>query len=232
MWDPRGPLGSVVAPSSAFQERAGLPVTSPHRQRVALEAPTVAKAAIELAPTRFVAAADAVNVPKDRVRQVSAFVEEVWAPEYGSTRSTDLVEILRASTTLVGWRVSQRLAVSAKARMTAEQYAEVLQTAQIQASDAFYQGYYETIPGNDPIEIDGKVLTGGTRIRSRTHYNEATKGMVLWDKGGWELKQRAEAEMASRPVRNVRANLERLAGQVLPMRTPLNNPRFNKRVHS
>ena len=230
--DPAGPLGAVLSPSDVYKERAGLPITSPHRQRVALEAPGHAQEAVAVAPARFVAAADAVDVPSDRVRQVSAFVEEVWAPEYAKTDSTDMLEILRASETLVGWNVTQRLAASAKARMTAEQYAEVLQTAQIQASDAIYDQYFETIVGNDPIEIDGKIFTGGTRIGSRNHYREATKDYIHWDAGYMAERQKAQADYATRPARNVRANLEATAGRVLPMRTVLNNPRFNKRVHS
>lgn len=225
--DPAGPLGAVVSPADVYKERAGLPVSSPHRVRVALEAPPAAAHA--LAAPRFVAAAEATDVPRDRVRQVSAFVEEVWRPEYAKTRSTDMAEILRASQTLVGWQVTQRVSASSRHRLTAEQFAEVLQSAQIQASDSFYAGYYETIPGNDAIEIDGKMLTGGTRVTSRTQYNAVTKGMVHWDRGFLEQRKAAEAEMASRPIRNVKANLERVAGEVLPMRRVLANPRYDRR---
>lgn len=224
--DPTGPLGEVVSPSEVYKSRAGLPISAPHSARVALQAPGYVEQT--LAPARFVTLADAVDVPRDRVRQVSAYVAERWSPVYERTRSTDMTEILRASQTQVGWEVRQERAASARARPSAEQFAEIVQTAQIQASDEFYAGYYETVPGNDPIEIDGKILTGGTRIASRTEWREKTKGMVVWDRGFWEQKQAAEAEMASRPVRNVRANLERMAGEVLPTRRLVANPRTDR----
>ena len=141
------------------------------------------------------------------------------------------MEILRASERLVGWNVTQRIAASAKARMTAEQYAEVLQTAQIQASDALYNQYYETIPGNDPIEIDGMVVTGGTRITGgRREYREKTKGFVHWDAGYVKERNAYQAAMDARPVQNVRRNLERVAGEVLPMHRKLTNPKFDRKA--
>lgn len=226
--DPAGPIGEVASPSEVFKTRLGLPTSAPHQLRVAIEAPAHAQHA--LAAPRFVAAAEAVDVPRDRVRQVSAFVEEVWAPQYQTTRSTDIAEILRASETLVGWKVTQRVASSARHRLTAEEFQEVIQSAQIQATDEFYCDYYPTIPGSDTIVIDGKAVTGGTRITSRTHYREATKGFAHWDKGFLRERAAAEAEMASRPVRNVRANLERVAGEVLPMRRTQMNPRYDRKA--
>lgn len=228
--DPAGPIGEVASPSDVYKSRIGLPIEAPHRQRVTLEAPKFAAEAVALAPTRFVAQSTNPDVPRDRVRQVSAFVEEVWQPQYAATHSTDMVEILRASQTLLGWWVRQRVAESARARLTAEQFAEVLQSVQIQATDAYLCGYYTTIKGNDPIVVDGKTLTGGTRITSRTHYREATKGYVHWsDKGFLEKRQAALAEEASRPIRNVRANLERVAGEVLPLHRKIANPRYDRR---
>jgi hypothetical protein len=227
--DPRGPLGEVVSPSDVFKERLGLPVSSPHVQRVNLPAP----AHIErtLAAPRFVALADAVDVPRDRVRQVSAFVAEHWAPVYASTDSTDLATILLTSQQQIGWTVTQRQSASSRARrkLSAEQFAEQLQTAQIQATDEFYNGVYETIPGNDPIVIDGKTLRGTVITKGRTEYEQRTKGMVHWDVGFVKERLRAQAEMDSRPVRNVQRNLERVAGEVLPMRRILANPRRDRR---
>ena len=104
-----------------------------------------------------------------------------------------------------------------------------MQSLQIQASDAFYDDYYVTVPGTDTIEVDGKTLTGGTRIRSRTEYNEKTRGMMPWGPGVAEARQSAQAEMASRPVRNVARNLERMKGECLPMRRLLANPRRDRR---
>lgn len=178
-------------------------------------------------------------MPASRVRQVTPYLEEVWEPVYGKTRSTDMVEILRASETLVGWKVTKRQTVSSqeRARLSAEQFAEQLQSVQIQASDAFYDGHYPTVPGNDPVIVDGEVLTaedgtvirGGTMIRGRTEYNQKTKGMAHWDKGFVKERQKALAEEASRPVRNVKANLERVAGEVLPMRRFVANPRYDRK---
>jgi hypothetical protein len=185
-----------------------------------------------LAPSRFVPLSEAVDVPKDRVRQVSAFVEEVWAPVYATTTSTDLATILVVSQQQTGWTVTQRQSASSRqrARLSAEQFIEQLQSTQIQASDDWANGYYETIPGNDPIWIDGKRLTGGTRITGgRREYAEKTKGMVLWDRGFIEQRNAAMAEMDSRPVRNVQRNLERVAGEVLPMRRLVANPRRDRR---
>lgn len=198
---------------------------------VNMEAPASVAQAVAIAPARFVPAAEAIDVPRARTRQVSAYIEEVWAPVYGTTDSTDMLEILRASERLVGWNVTQRIAASAKARMTAEQYAEVLQSAQFQVADEFYNQYYETIVGNDPIEIDGKIVTGGTRITGgRREYREKTKGYVHWDAGYVKERNAALAELDSRPRRNVRRALEAHAGEVLPMHRKMANPRYDRKA--
>lgn len=195
------------------------------------------------------------TAPKDRVRMVSAFVEEHWSPVYASTDSADLVTILLASQQQVGWRVTQRESQASRqarrSRQNAEDFIEIAQRCQIQASDAFYDGYYETVPGNDSLILDGEVMkgeaayyrnpdgsrgamyhdgtvTGGTMIRGRTQYRTKTKGMVHWDAGFLRERAAAEAEMQSRPVRNVKAALEAKAGEVLPMRRILANPRYDR----
>jgi hypothetical protein len=181
------------------------------------------------------------NAPPSRVRQVSAYVEEHWSPIYRSTDSTDLATILVASQQQVGWRVTQRESQSSrrarKAAFNAQHFAEVAQSAQIQANDAFYAGYYETIPGNDPVILDGEILRaqdgtvirGGTQIATRKQYEQKTKGMVHWDKGFVAQKWAAEAEHDSRPMRNVRVALERVRGEVLPMRRLIANGRYDRR---
>ena len=58
-----------------------------------------------LAAPRFASLEE--SAPKDRVRQVSAFVEERWSPVYRKTDSTDLAAILLASQEQVGWQVTQ-----------------------------------------------------------------------------------------------------------------------------
>lgn len=217
----------MASPSVVYKERQGLPVSTPHVQRARLEDRGPVDAALAVQPAQFVAAADAIDVPISRERQVSAFVKERWAPVYLKTDSTDLATILKASQTLVGWNVTQH-SVKEQRRLSAEDFMEVCQTAQIQASDSFYIGYAETIPGNDPVIIDGEAiltrdgtpLTGGTMIKGRQHYNQVTKGFTHWDKGGWEKREQMLAEEASRPVRNVRRAMESYKGE-LPMWNPV-----------
>ena len=179
---------------------------------------------------------------------VSAYVEEHWATSIRVVRKVhDLVEILLASQEQIGWQVTQRESeqsrLARRAHQNAEDFVEILQSTQIQASDEFYVGYYETIPGNDPVILDGEILRGeatyetnedgsrgkmthdgivrgGTMITGRKHYNSETKGFVQWDKGAWQEHLRVEAEMLSRPVRNVRQAMEAIAGEKLPMWRP------------
>ena len=227
-----------------FKERQGVPITSPHTTRVILHAP---KEHVErsIAAPRFVGIEE--SAPPNRVRQVSAYVEEHWSPVFRGTESRDLVEILLASQDQIGWQVTQRESeqsrLARRAHQNAEEFVEVLQSTQIQASDEFYVGYYETIPGNDPVILDGEILRGeatyetnpdgsqgrmthdgivrgGTMFYGRKHYNSATKGFVQWDKGAMEAREMAQAEMASRPKRNVRQAMEAIAGEALPMWRP------------
>lgn len=228
--DPRGPLGEIASPSEIFKTRMGLSTHVPHVQRAVPPAPKHVEQA--LAPARFVPLSEAVDVPKDRVRQVSAFIEERWAPEYRKTTSTDLVEILRASQEQIGWTVTQHQTAASRARQKREdeEVAEILASLQVQATDDFYNQYYETIPGNDPVIIDGEVLRaadgtvirGGTRITGgRKEYNAKTKGFIHWDAGFMAQRDAAIAEEASRPVRNVRRAMEVIAGEKLPMHRPV-----------
>ena len=244
--DPRGPIGDLVSPSIVFKERQGVPVTSPHTTRVIQHAP---KEQVErsIAAPRFVAIADANDVPSNRVRQLSAYVEEHWSPVYRSVDSADLVAILLASQDQIGWQVTQRESeqsrLARRAHQNAEEFVAVLQSAEFQVSDEFYNGILETVAGNDPIILDGEILRGeatyetnedgsrgkmihdgivrGTMIRGgRREYNERTKGYVHWDKGAWQKHVAAQAEMASRPKQNVRRAMEAIAGEALPMWKP------------
>lgn len=267
--DPRGPIGEVASPSDVWKSRAGLPVSSPHSIRVELE--TTAEVERALAPTRFVASTEA-NPPPNRVRVLSAFVEEVWQPRYQVTTSTDPFEIVRASETLIGWKVTQRVRNAycdctkarfsrtadgayvhkdcgrARKHLTHEQFVEVIQHQQVQASDEFYNGYYETIPGTDPLMIDGEIvkgtpvydkdgkclhdgtITGGTLIRGgRADYNAKTKGMVHWDLGVVREREKALAAEAAAPIAFVHEALERTRAEVLPMRRIVGpNPRYDR----
>ena len=252
---PAGPLGEVLSPSDVFKTRLGLPTQSPHVTRAKMEAP--AHVEHVLAVPRFVAVGDVHDVPANRVREIGPYIEEVWSPVYRRTESIDHVEILLASREQVGWTVTQRESQASRSarrsRINAEEFEQVLLTAQIQASDDIYNGYFETIPGNDPCVIDGEILRGqptyernadgsrgkmihdgivrgGTMIRGgRREYREKTKGMVHWDAGFLAERAKAQKEMESRPVRNVKANLEAMAGQVLPMHRTLLNPRVDRK---
>ena len=245
-FDPRGPIGEVISPSEVFKERLGLPTTSPHAVRAVLDADRLAsiEAALAIAPTRFVAADDALDVPRNRERQISAFVMERWEPVYEKTTATNIFDILKASETLLGWNVTYQ-PVRARQRITNEDFIEIAQTCQIQARDDFYNQYYETIRGNDPVVIDGEILRGeavyeiledgsqgkmlhdgtvrgGTMItKGRREYREATRGYIHWDKGFLKEHQAALAEEASRPMRNVQAVMESIAGEKLPMHRPV-----------
>jgi len=233
--DPRGPASDVLSTDSFWKERTGLPIAAPHSARANLPAPAHLEAT--LAAPRFVSMSEATSVPKDRVRQVSAFVEEHWQPVMQKTDSTDIATILLTSQQQIGWKVTQRQSQASRHVQSAEQFQEVLQSANIQASDEFYAGYYETIPGNDPVILDGEILRaqdgtiirGGTQVNGRTDYRSKTKNMVLWDKGYVRERLAAQAELESRPVRNVKANLERVKGECLPMRRLLANPRVDRR---
>lgn len=244
--DPSGPIGEWLSPAPVYKSRLGLPISNAHSVRAAMQAPSDIDRVV--GATRFVSAQEAGSVPRNRVRQVSAFVEEVYAPVYARTDSTDLAEILRSSQQLVGWNVTTQQTSASRARRSVEEVVEIMQTVQIQASDEFYNGLLQTVPGDDPVIIDGKVLRGtptydaqgrmthdgivrGTMItKGRTEYNKRTEGFVHWDKGFAKERERAIAEEASRPIRNVKRNLERLAGEVLPMRRVLSNPRYDRRA--
>ena len=168
----------------------------------------------------------------------------------------DLVEIILASQDQIGWQVTQRESeqsrLARKARQNAEDFIEITQSVQIQANDDWAMGLIMTVPGNDKIIIDGQVLKGeasyyrnpdgsrgamyhdgtvtGTVItKGRREYNARTKGWAAWDKGFVERRERDQAEMDSRPIRNVKAALEAKAGEVLPMRRLLANPRYDRK---
>lgn len=238
--DPIGPLGAVLSPADVYKERAGLPTQSPHVARARLEQNAFTDKVIAAQPARFVSIEDAVDVPASRERQISAYVTESWAPVYAKTDSTDLATILISSQKLIGWQVTQRESQQSrqakKAAYNAEHFAEIAVRAQIQASDEFYAQYYETIPGNDVAIIDGEILRakdgtpirGGTQINSRKEYEAKTKGMIHWDRTHIEQRNAALAELDSRPVRNVAANLERVKGESLPMRRLIPNGRYDR----
>lgn len=237
--DPLGPVGEIVSPSEVYKTRQGLPT---HVARANIPPPPHLEHT--LAAPRFVSMAEASDVPRDRTRQVSAYVSEHWAPVYEKTDSLDWATIVLASQKQIGWTVTQRESqqsrTARRAQQNAEQFVEICASAQIQANDDWANGYFETIPGNDPVVLDGQILRGeatydengkmthdgivrgGTMItKGRREYNAKTKGFVTWDKGTWQKHIEAEAEYCSRPVRNVRRALEAVKGEKHPMWTPV-----------
>lgn len=253
--NPVGPIGEIISPSEVYKSRLGLPIASPHVQRAKMAAP--AHLEHTLAPVRFIRIEEVAHAPHNRVEQVSAYVEAHWSPVYAKTDSADLATIIIASQTQIGWSVTERESeqsrLARRAQQNAEDFIQVLQSTHIQASDAFYDGYYETIAGNDPVILDGEILRGeatyewnadgtrgamthdgivrgGTQIRGRQQYNAATKGMIHWDKTFAAQREAAQAEAASRPVRNVRRAMESYRGE-LPMHNAVGiNFRKDKRA--
>lgn len=197
------------------------------------------------------------------MRQVSAFIQEVWEPVYGTTDSTNFNDIVLASQKLIGWNVRQerrsaycdctkatfsreadgefihRACGRARKHLTAQEFEQVLASMQVQPTDDFYNQLIETVPGNDPVIFEGKLLRGepvydaqgrmvhdgivrGTMITNgRKEYNQRTKGYIHWDSGFLEKRKEALAEEASRPIRNVRRAMEAVAGEKLPTWRPV-----------
>lgn len=265
--DPRGPIGQWLSPAVVYKERQGLPTTNPYVMRVQLETSAAVEKAI--APSRFVKMGEE-QAPAERVRLLSAFIEEVWAPVFAAVESTDYHALMFARPEQVGWTVTQRERSAycdctkarfskdadgefrheacgrARKHLTDEEFVELVQAQQMIPSDEYFNGYYDTIPGNDPVILDGEVLKGqpvydsegrmvhdgtirgGTMITGgRREYEQKTRGMVHWDKGFVREREAALAEEASRPVRNVQREMERLKEQ-LPMRRLVPNPRYDR----
>ena len=255
MLDPRGPIGEVLSPADVFKERAGLPIAAPHVARVADFKP------VDPATLRsryYVAAADVGDIPKSRMRVATQYVEEHFTPVYDTARFSGMAEAIRANTTVIGWWVEERARTPycdcmqahlemqdgklvhaacgrARAHIDDAEFVEHIQRLQFAPSDDFYNTYYPTIPGNDPVIIDGKVLKGapkydergrvvhdgtirgGTQMRGgRAEYRHRTKGMALWDKGF--VKERAAAYKASQDawIKGVRPRMFKANKQMLP----------------
>ncbi len=235
--DPAGPLGEIVSPSDVYKQRAGLPVSAPHVQR---DSGFVPVNPATLAPVRFVAAVGATP-PASRVRLVSRYIEEHWAPVYEKTTSKNYAEIIRASQTLVGWTVTQRprsplcdclqatlemdhdgtlvhrQCGRARNRVADEDFREHVLSLQIAPSDAFYDGFYPTIPGSDSVMTASGPAKGGTRIRhGRREWREKTKGWVVWDKGVVKEREKAYAAEQQKWITGVRERVVKANRQMLP----------------
>jgi hypothetical protein len=255
---PAGPIGEFLSPADVFKSRAGLPTSSPHTQRDG-GFREVAPAA--LAAPQFVAK-DALTVPSSRVRLVSRYVEEHYAPVYETTTSKNFTVILAASQNLLGWTVTQKARTPhcdclqatltqehdgqlvhrqcgrARQRVADEDIQQHILSLQVAPADEFYNTYYPTIRGNDPVILDGKVLkgeatynangrmthdgtiTGGTQMRGgRSEYRRKTKGMVLWDKGVVKEREKAYAAEQKAWITGVRPRMEKFNKQMLPPTT-------------
>jgi hypothetical protein len=210
-----------------------------------------------LAPTRFVAIVDIGEVPISRVRQVSRYVEEHYAPVYESPEGKTYAQVMATGPVLTGWNISQapraphcdclhakhewdgselvhRACGRARRHMSNAEFVEHIQTLQFAPTDEIYNRYYETIPGNDPVLINGKVLKGeakydaagkmvhdgtirgGTRITGgRAEYNHKTKGMVHWDKGVVKEREKAYAASQKKWIDGIRPRIEAMS-RLLP----------------
>jgi hypothetical protein len=252
--DPRGPLGEVLSPSEVFKERAGLPVSTPHVQR---DVNFVPASALVLQPPQFKKAEELAHVPISRMRLVSRYIEEHYQPVYDTPRFSGMAEAIRANTTVIGWNVTQtirsphcdclqatlemeqgklihRECGRARRHISDEDLVEHLQRLQIAPSDEFYNTDYPTIPGKDPIVVDGKVLRGepvyrdgkmvhdgiirqSTRMtRGRREYREKTKNMVLWDKGVVKERQKAYDAYNKSFLDGVRPRMFKADKQMMP----------------
>jgi hypothetical protein len=250
--DPRGQIGEFLSPSDVFKSRAGLPIDAPQRARAVLPNPPP----VILKPASF-HDVDTIDVPKSRMRVVSAYVEEHFTPVYKEQESRNYHAILAAGMQLDGWIVEQKLRKQycdctnarlerdvdgklvhracgrAKTRVADSEFAQHILNIQIAPSDEFYNTYYETIPGDDPVVLDGKVLKGtpvwkdgkmvhdgtirgGTQMtRGRREWREKTKGWVLWDKGVVKERDKAYAEYQKKFIDGVRPRVKALS-RLLP----------------
>jgi hypothetical protein len=253
--DPRGPLGEVLSPADVYKERAGLPIATPHVARD-LDFHPVDPAMLR-APY-FVDARNIGDVPKSRMRVASRYIEEHFTPVYETPRFSGMAEAIRANTTVLGWWVEERARSPhcdclqaklemrdgklthvacgrARAHISDQDFVEHIQHLQFAPSDDFYNTYYPTIPGNDPVVLNGKVLKGapkydaqgrvvhdgtvrgGTQMRGgRAEYRHRTKGMALWDKGFVKERDAAYAASQKKWIDGVRPRLFKADKQMLP----------------
>jgi hypothetical protein len=168
-----------------------------------------------------------------------------------------MAEAIRANTTVVEWEVIQKVRSPhcdcvqatldmeggklvhkecgrARRHMSDEEVVEHIQRLQIIPSDDFYNTDYPTIPGKDPIMVDGKWLRGepvykdgkmvhdglirqSTRMtRGRREYREKTKGMVLWDKGVVKEQRKAYDAYNKSFIDGVRPRMFKADKQTMP----------------
>jgi hypothetical protein len=238
---PEGPIGEFLSPSDVFKTRAGLPVSSPRAYAQLAVAAPVDFAEIEkaCAPQRFVVVNEG-EAPKSRERVVSLYIVETWRPVYELPKGDSIMEIAMAaqSPRLLGWTVVQtprapfcdctvasftkrdgafihRECGRSRAALTSAEIVARAKTAQMQPSDAFYEGYYETIPGKDRGIVEGVEVVGGTQIRSRRDYQQKTKGWVHWDRGTPAAVEKAKAEANAKRAAHLNRVIEERAHRMV-----------------
>lgn len=90
----------------------------------------------------------------------------------------------------------------------------------MQPGDTHYEQFAPTIRGDDYCIIRGKEVRGGTRIRSRKHYNQLTKNMVLWDAGTPACIERAKQEQREQRAADTNIQLSQLAHRIVSDKKP------------
>lgn len=207
LFDPRGPAAPILSTDSFFKDRSGLPYSVGLRQRAELAPVAAEQVAKACAPERYYAKGE-IQVPYSRERVLSPYILERYVP------------VLQGME-IIGWRVLQEprsqfcdcrharwskeggeFVHSAcgrrRAPLTDAEIVEKVQHIQMAPSEAIYEQYAITIPGNDRAVLDGIPVKGGTWIRGRKHHRELTKDMVFWDKGTPREVEKAQAEQAAK----------------------------------
>ena len=185
------------------------------------------------------------------------FHPNVSMTNIATPRFSGMAEAVRANTTVVGWRVTQRVRSPhcdclkstlelengklvhkacgrARRHVSDEELAEHILSLSIAPSDDFYNCDYPTIPGKDPMTVDGKLLRGepvyrdgkmihdgiirkGTVIRhGRREWREKTKGWCIWDKGVVKEREKAYAAEQRKWIKGVRPLVEKVNKERLP----------------
>ena len=203
VFDPRGPAADILSTDSFFKERAGLPYSVGHRQRAELAPLSVEQIERACAPERYAVAGE-IDVPYSRERVVSPYIIERYKPVMAGMQivgwrvvqepRSQFCDCLHARWSKEGGEMVHTACGRRRAPLTDAEIVEKVMTVQMQPSDAFYDGYYETIPGKDRGVVEGVEVVGGTRIRSRRDYQQKTKGWVHWDRGTPAAVEKALAE--------------------------------------
>jgi hypothetical protein len=222
--DPTGPIGEVVSPSDVFKSHAGLPYQVGLRQRAELAPLSFEQVQRACAPERYYAKGE-IEVPLSRERVVSPYILERYSPVMAGMEivgyrviqepRSQFCDCLSARWSREGGTMVHVQCGRRRAPISDEQIIEKALSIQMQPSDAFYDQYYVTIPGNDKGVVDGMEVKGGTRISSRREYNERTKGWVHWDKGTPAAVDKAVKEEKEQRKANVARVVEERAHRLV-----------------